>query len=247
MKPRFFYDNRFADDVVSASTTASGNYYAGNIADFRPYTYWKPTALPATLDVDCGSARSADSAFIYGHDLFTQGATIEIRSSTDAFAASNVLQASSTPTSNNPFVLLFASASYRYWRIRITGTTMPYLAIGCVGVRLEPDGIMQANFDPLYRDLDGITNVSDNGQPLGKSINFAAWSHPITFNRVSWSWLRTTFIPAYNSWLRAYPFGWQWHAGVDSVPLLCTMGDELRTPHYPNYTADVSFDLRGLI
>lgn len=247
MKPRIFYDNRFAENVVVASTTATGNYYAGNITDFRPYTFWKPTALPATLDVDCGSAKSADSAFIYGHDLFTQSATLEVRSSTDNFGASNVLQDTFTPASNNPFVRTFTSASFRYWRIRITGSTMPYLAIACVGLKLEPDGLMDLQYDPLGRELKGVTNTNDNGQPLGKSINFAYWEQPVTFKRVSWTWLRATFIPAYNAWLRAYPFGFQWNTSVDSVPFLCRMGDELATPHYDHQQADVSFKLTSVV
>lgn len=247
MKPRIFYDNRFAENVLDASTTASGNYYAGNITDFRPYTFWKPTALPATVTVDCGSAKTADSAFIYGHDLFTQAATLEVRGSTDNFAASNVLVSTTTPTSDSPFVLIFASASFRYWRIRITGTTMPYLAIACVGNKLEHDGIMDIQHDPIGRTLEGITNTNDNGQPLGKSINFARWSQPITWRRVSWTWLRSTFIPAYNSWLRAYPFGWQWDSSYDPAPLLVTMGDDLQTPHRELRLADVTFTINAVI
>src|SRR3954464_7747325 len=101
--PKFLYDNRFNDAVPVASTTAAGDFNVLNLLDFRPYTWWKPTALPATVTIDSGSAKAADFAMIYGHDLFTQGATLEIRKSTDNFAANDVLVATKTPTSNDPF------------------------------------------------------------------------------------------------------------------------------------------------
>ena len=247
MKPRIFYDNRLADGTPVASTTATGDFYANNLTDFRPYTWWKPTALPATVTVDCATAKAADSCFVYGHDLFTQSATFEVRGSTDNFSASNVLVSTVTPTSNDPFALIFASTSFRYWRVRITGSTMPSLAIVAIGVRLELPGTMQLDFDPLGRTLMGQVNTNDNGQPLGKVIDYASWKGQITFKRMTWAQLRSTFMPAYNAHLRAKPFGWQWHAGVDSVPYLVTMDDKLQTTHYTEYATDVSFGLQAVL
>lgn len=247
MKPRIFYDNRLADATPIASTTATGDYYANNLTDFRPYTWWKPTALPATVTVDCGSARSADSCFVYGHDLYTQSATFEVRGSTDNFSSSNVLVSTVTPTSNDAFVLTFASVSYRYWRVRLTGTTMPSLAIVAIGARFEPSGTVNLDFDPLGRTLLGQSNLNDNGQPLGKVIDYAEWKGRITWRRMTWAQLRSTFMPAYNAHLRAKPFGWQWHAGVDAVPYLATSDNDLTTTHYSEFTCDVSLGMRAVM
>ena len=108
--PKIFHDNRLDDATPAASTTAAG-YNVLNLRDWRPYTKWQPTALPATVTVDCATAKAADYAVIWGHDLFTQGATLEIRGSTDNFAASNVLVATKTPTSNEPSRAACAAAS----------------------------------------------------------------------------------------------------------------------------------------
>lgn len=247
MNPRIFYDNRLADATPVASTTANG-YAVENLTDWRPYTWWKPTALPATVTVDCGAARSADSLFVYGHDLFTQGATIETWGSTDNFSASNVLVDTYTPSSNSAFVRTFQSVSYRYWRIRLTGTTMPSLAIVAIGAMLELAGWCTFDaFDPRGYSIQGQTHRNERGQPLGKVIDFAARSNSVTARRVSWSWLTGTFLPAWDAHLRATPFGFQWHAGFDPVPWLVTAGDDLRTPHYATGEADVSFDINGVV
>jgi hypothetical protein len=47
--PKILYDNRFKDAAPVASSTAVGNFNVLNMTDFRPYTWWKPTALPATV------------------------------------------------------------------------------------------------------------------------------------------------------------------------------------------------------
>jgi len=94
-KPKFLYDNRLNDGTPVASTTATGNYNVLNLLDFRPFTWWKPTSLPATVDVDSGVARAADYALIYGHDLHDAQVAVEVRGSTDNFAASDVLLATS--------------------------------------------------------------------------------------------------------------------------------------------------------
>jgi len=247
MKPRILYDNNFTDGIVTASTTAALPFHADNLWDWRPYTWWKPTALPATVTVDCLTAQAADYWFVYGHDLFTQAATIELRGSTDNFAASNVLVDTLTPISNAAFARTFTSTSFRYWRIRITGTTMPSLAIVAAGVKLEPDGFLSVDFDPLSRSSVTRTNRNENGQPLGKVTQFVEWSQAVTFRRTSWTWIRATFLPAWRAHLRATPFGWQWNAGVDAEPYLVTAGDDLRLPHYQAAQADVSFDLTAVV
>lgn len=247
-KPRILYDNRFGDATVAASTTASG-FAAANVADWRPYTWWKPTALPATLTVDCASAKAADYALVYGHTLFTAGCTLEVRGSTDNFSASNVLVASVTPTSDAPLALWFNSVSYRYWRIRITGAaTMPALAIASIGARLELPTWLPQPFDPLTRKIDGQSNRSENGQPLGRAIDFELWKQPIKLERVTWAWLRTTWLPAWRAHLRSSPFVFAWEADLYPDDLkLVTAGEQFTSPHYAGSTADLQVELQGVV
>lgn len=203
-KPFIAWDTRFADAVPVASSTMSGA--AVNLADFRPYTNWKPSALPATVTVNCGSAKSADNLALFNHTLFSNGCTIEVHGSTDNFGTSDVTVASDTPTSDTPFVLNFASASYQYWRIRITGSTMPTLSIVALGVGMEFPTGLPYGFAPLDRTVFGQTNISEDGLPLGTAILFEQWVQQLSFNYVPNTWIRGTFLPAWKAKLRGNPF-----------------------------------------
>ena len=92
--PKILHDNRLDDATPVASTTATG-YNVLNLRDWRPYTWWKPTALPATVTVDSAVASAADYALIFGHSLHTAQAAVEVRGSTDNFVSSDVLLATS--------------------------------------------------------------------------------------------------------------------------------------------------------
>jgi hypothetical protein len=245
--PYFLYDNRLADAAITASTTAS-DYAADNVSDWRPYTWWKPTALPATLTVDCGSARAADYALIYGHDLFSRGCTVEVRGSTDNFAASDVLVATLTPTDDDPILATFNSASYRYWRLKIAGSAAPVLAIAAVGARLTaPTGLPQG-FDPVGRMVEGQANRNDNGQPLGKVVEYEMWKQSISLQRVTWSWLRDTWLPAWRAHLRSTPFVFAWDATAYARDLkLVSAGQSFASPHQAGSYCDLRVELTGVV
>jgi len=247
-KPTILYDNRLADATVAASTTASG-YAAANVVDWRAYTWWKPTALPATLTVDCATAKAADYALVYGHTLFSAGCTVEVRGSTDNFGASDVLVASLTPSSDDPFFISFGSVSYRYWRLRITGAaTMPALAIVAIGARMELPTWLPQPFDPLGRKVDGQSNRNENGHALGRSIDFELWKQSIKLERVTWAWLRDTWLPAWRAHLRSSPFVFAWETTLYPADLkLVTASEQFSTPHYSGSTADLQIELSGVV
>ena len=246
--PKFLYDNRLDDATPAASSTATGDYAVANLRDWRPYTWWKPSAMPATVTVDCGSAKAADYAFIYGHDLSTQGATLEVRGSTDNFVASDVLVSSKTPTSDLPFLLTFNSVSYRYWRIKVTGSNAPSLAIAAIGAALASPVYIAPPFDPIGREVQGAANLNENGQPLGAAIDFEKWTQSVTLSNVSWSWVRSTFLPAWKTHFRSTPFGFAWEsAGYPDEVLLVTGGAQLQIPHNPGSFCNVQMQLSGVI
>lgn len=248
--PKLFFDNRLSDAAPVASSTAAGDFAAANVSDMRPYTWWQPTALPATLRVDSGAAKAADSLAIYGHDLFTQGATLEVHGSTDNFVASDVLIGTITPGNNNPFLLEFASANYRYWEIRITGTTMPSIAIIVLGAAFVMPKLLTAGYDPLGTNVVGQSNNNDNGTPLGAIIDFEQHKQTLTFSNVTYAWLRASWLPAWKSYLRGSPFifGWDTVNYPAEIQLL-TMdytNNPPSMPHQQGGLATLSFDVQGV-
>lgn len=245
--PLFLYENRFKDATPAASTTAAG-FSVLNLRDWRPYTWWKPTALPATVTVDCASAKAADYAVVWGHDLFTQGATFEVRGSTDNFAASDVSVATKTPTSDDPFVLTWTSVSYRYWRIRITGTTMPSLAIAVVGAKLEVPVGLAYGFQPRGRKIHGDFNQTNKGHPLGKAIDFEEWKRSLNFKLLASSWIRNSWEPAWKAHLRSSPFVFAWDVGNYPGDIyLVVAGDGYDDPGVTPTLSDLSLDVSGVV
>lgn len=243
--PLILYDNRFNDATPVASSTAAG-FNVLNLRDWRAYTWWKPSAMPATVTVDCGSAKNGDYCVVYGHDLGTKGATLEIRGSTDNFGASDVLVATKTPADDKPFLLTWASVSYRYWRKKITGATAPSMAIAAVGAALQLPRRLTRGFDPLGRTVRGQANRSEQGHPLGKVLEFEEWAESIKLRNMTWSWLRTTWKAAWDAHLRANPhvFAWDPTDHADELYLVSIEG-QYSTPHQVGEYADLEYKVVG--
>ncbi len=243
--PFIAWDNRLSDAVPVASSTTSGA--AANLSDFRPYTSWKPGAIPATITVDCGAAKSANSLSVFNHDLFANSCWIEVRGSSDNFVASDDLLSTFSPLSDKPFCKYFNAASYRYWRIRVVGISLPTLSIVAIGTALEFPIGLPYGFDPLGRKVFGQTNISEAGLPLGKAILFRQWDQTLNFARVDSAWVRSTFIPAWNSGLEGNPFIFAWNlTDFPNDVWLLEAGDSFKAPQVlPTYN-QLSFGVKGI-
>jgi hypothetical protein len=240
-KPKFLYDNRFSDAVPVASSTAAGDYNVLNLRDWRPYTWWKPNAAPSNVTVDSGIARARDYFLVYG-----EAGTYEARGSTDNFGASNVLLATIVLAETGLGLAVFNSASHRYTRLSIASGT-PAVAIAAVGAALESPVYLEGAFNPIGRKVHAHSNKNEHGHPLGRSVYFESWSEMIALRNVSWTWARSTFLPAWKSHLRSSPFGFAWESDTYAADVkLVTAGDDLRMPHRAGALCDVEFDVDGL-
>jgi hypothetical protein len=243
--PKILYDNRLKDAAPAASTTAAG-YDVLNLRDWRAYTWWRPTALPATITVDCGVAKAANYALLYGHNLGSLGLTVEVRASTDNFAASDVLVDTVTPANDKPLLRTFASVSYRYWRWRFTGASVPTIAIAPIGTALALPRRLKKGFDPIGRKLKASTNRSESGHALGRVIEYEEWSERLRFNNITWSWMRANFIPAWEAHLRSEPFAFAWDSTDHADETYLVMAkDAFTAPHQSGEYLDLGVDVVG--
>ncbi|HAF43438.1 MAG TPA: hypothetical protein DCK83_00450 [Gallionellaceae bacterium] len=199
------------------------------------------------MTVDCGSAKSADCLGIFNHDLFTGGCTVEVRGSTDNFAASDVLVHSYTPSANTPFIRDFTAVSYRYWRLRITGSSAPTLTIVAIGAGLEFPVRLPYGFDPLSRKAFGQMNISEEGLPLGKSTMFEQWAQQLNFQHVENTWLRATFLPAWKAHLRDKPFLFAFDLSnyAGEIYLVASDGD-YKSPTSLPLRSNLQFSIKGI-
>lgn len=246
--PKILYDNRLFDAAPVASSTAVGTFNVLNLVDWRPYTWWKPSAMPATITVDCGSAKAADYCAVYGHDLNTQGSTLEVRGSTDNFGGSDVLVASLTPTTDKPLLLQWASVAYRYWRVRLTGATAPSLAIVAIGAALQMPRRLKAGFDPIGHKPVGLFSRSEKGHPLGMVVSFKDWSETLSFNNLDSAWMRSTWVPAWDAHLGQLPWLLAWDPVDHAEELrLVVASAGFKAGQKVGPFVDLSFDVTGII
>lgn len=122
---RLYYPNLVDDySAITGSSRASSDLSYENVAHEHVSKVWRTGATLADeyVTFDLGSSQAATAAIIFAHDLESADASagvIEVRKSTDNFAANDVLVGSFT-FSAAAMVLTFASTSSRYWRIKFT-------------------------------------------------------------------------------------------------------------------------------
>jgi len=239
--PAFYYDNRLDDGTPVASTTATGDFNVLNLRDWRPYSWWKPTAMPATVTVDCGSAKSSDYMVLYA-----EAGSYECRGSTDNFSASDVLLGTLVLTETTLALLRFNSASYRWWRLRMTGSVRS-VAICSIGAALTMPEPLDEGFDPLGRNPEGRYARSMKGLPLGRLVDFEEWNGNLRFNLVTWAWLRATWEPAWEAHLGRDPFAFCWDpVNYPTEVRLAAVKDAFKTPHKAGGYADLDVVLAGV-
>ncbi len=241
MKPVIFYNNVFDLGTITASTTASG-YDADNVADWRTYTYWKASAAPSTLTVDCTSPQAADYALV----KVDAGCTIKVYASTDNFSGSNVLVASRTVSAAGLYSILFASVSYRYWRLEFS-TASPAVSIAAIGARLTLPDYLPQGFDPVGRKSIGMQTRNENGQPLGAVTHFREWSETLKFQNATWTYVRGDFLTAWDAHLENEPFGFGWDQTTypDEIYIVTSDG-AFEAGHQVGSRATLSFKIRGV-
>lgn len=245
--PLVLYDNRFADAAPVASSTAAGDYAAANVADWRPYTWWMPSVIPASIDVDCGSPRAADYFAMYGHNLGTVLAGVEVSCSDDAFISDIRVVLNFSVTDDRPIIRTFATQTARYWRFWYTGAAPAAIAILAVGTRLTLPRRLRAGFDPTGRTPQGKFNRSIKGQPLGSVIDFEEWSELLRLRSVTWDWVRDSWQPAWVAHLKSKPWLFAWDPTDHASELyLVDSSRGYKTPISTGTFADLEVQISGV-
>lgn len=202
--------------ITRTGTLLASGEQAGFEADaaLNPLTYefWKPDALPATWRIDAGAAVSVDYIAIASHTLGTDGASVKPQFSDDDSIWNDITGISAhSPTDNGPILFLFASESHRYWRIEVTGTTIPSIGVVFIGVALAMPRAIYGGHSPL--DLARTTVIrpqsSERGQFLGRSIVRSGFHADFSWANLTPSFYRSEFEPFVKDALE-FPFFLAW-------------------------------------
>lgn len=199
----------------TGSLSASGEQ-AGFEADaaLNPLTYesWKPDALPATWRIDAGAAVSVDYVGIARHTLGTDGASVKPQWSDNDSVWNDITGiAAHAPADDGQILFLFAAESHRYWRIEVTGSTIPSISVVFIGVALAMERPIYGGHSPL--DLSRTTVIrplrSERGQFLGRSIVRGGFAADFSWQHLTPTFYRTEFELFVEDALR-FPFFLAW-------------------------------------
>lgn len=167
--PTILFDNFFLDGTLSASTEATG-YPKENAVSENTNKSWKPTALPANLNVDLGVATAVDSFAVVAHNCGTKGNTIELQSSPDNTTWTT--RCTIVPTDDTTMLGLFTSVSVRYWRILISNGSVPNIGVVMLGQRFNFPAGVKAPYTPVWlsQQYELLTATTLGGQFLGNKV-----------------------------------------------------------------------------
>jgi hypothetical protein len=167
--PTILWNNLLLGKTLTASSEAV-DYPKENIRTENTVKSWRPTALPATLSVDLGSSTSVDSFAIVGHDCGTKGNTILLQSSPDNSVWTT--RCTIVPTDNTTIMGLFTAFSARYWRINISGGTVPTISVFMLSQRFTFPAGVKPPYTPVWlaQDFDLLTGMTMGGQFLGNRV-----------------------------------------------------------------------------
>lgn len=120
-QPLFIYADYPESAAVTLSNAAAGQY-GTDMLQANEDTYVSPAATALTITIDLLAPVSCGCLAVAGENL--HGVSLELRASTDNFVSSNVLVSAVAPLYGYIAAWRpFATVSYRYYRVSITGAT----------------------------------------------------------------------------------------------------------------------------
>lgn len=237
-------------EVAVTATSQAAGFSAAGVLNALTYERWVPLTLPASITIDLGDgfADKADYIGIAAHTLGSNRATVSVLYSTDGITYTELQQFG--PGNNAPIMLLFAAVSARFWRFSIlSADAIPYVGVVYIGRALVMQRNIYAGVAPpsLNRQTRVITNTSDTGQTLGRTIVRAGIAQSFSWRHLTRPWVDAN-IPSFliDAELRGFFVAWRpsshpddvIYGEIDGNPTLTNMGIR-------NYM-EMSFSMRGV-
>lgn len=188
--------------TVTVSTEAAG-FEGINAANELTWTYWKPTAVPATWQLSFTSATVSYCA-IASHNIGTVGASVTLQEWDGAGWVG--LFATDTPTDNSPILWLFDARTTDQLRIRVTNAIATIGVVWFGNVLEFPQKCVWSGSLPFNEAVNAVytDNVSDGGHVLDRFATRKAGSCQMTINNISETWAAAN-LPALQSHMQALP------------------------------------------
>lgn len=199
----------FTRDVTATVSSAAAGFPALALRNSLTYEHWQASSMPATAAWDAGVARDVDYLGIASHTIGSSAATVAVEYSTNGVDWTVV--AETTPADDEPLMFIFGVVTARYWRIRLTGSTAPFIGAVYIGKLLEMMRPIYGGHTPINLSRDTVIRpqISQAGQWLGRAIVRKGLSTTASWKHLDANWYRTYFDPFVES-AREYPFFFAW-------------------------------------
>lgn len=186
--PVILYDNQVANATVTPSTEAAG-FDGDNTISGLTYNFWKPTAMPATIEYDNAAFTAVDACGIAAHNLGSQGCGVTVQY-WDGAAYQDI--DTFYPVDDSAILFLFTLQAATKYRLSIVGDSVPSIGVVYFGKRLEVTRRVYGGHTPIVFSNNNTIrpNRSEGGQWLGRSVVRTGASVGIDFNNIEASWMR---------------------------------------------------------
>jgi len=231
--------------TITASTSVTG-FPASAANNPLTATFWKPSVLPASWELDAAGATDVNYIAIAAHTFGTDGTTC-LSQYWDGAAWQDLEEV--TPSDDSPILFIFDDQTATKYRIYLTGSTTPRVGVVYIGKLLEMQRSIYAGHTPitLTRRTEYKTNISENGQWLGRSIVRGGSNTSYSWSNLTPSWYRANFDPFVEA-ARTTPFFIAWNPSdyPDEVGYVWTTSDIEPANSGTRGFMDVSMKVEGL-
>ena len=193
---------------TATASTAQAGFSSVSVANELTYERWRPTALPAALEIDLGANKTVNYCAIAAHTLVGKKIFIHYRIN-GATSEQSIVEAL-PGLSNEPLIYIFPNTSARYWSLHIqsnTDSAIPSVGVVFFGTYLQMQQRIEVGISPisLSRKTTYSGNTSEGGNWLGRSIKRTGKVGQIPLKAMDRGWYQSTLDPALQR-MRYKPF-----------------------------------------
>lgn len=256
--PRIMWDSILRRGTLTASSELA-DFEAINAIDDLTFDFWRPSAMPATLEIELSEAEEIDYAFLAAHTIGTDGASVKVQQ----FVAEGEgegegeggewidLTIEFAPGSDRVIAFLFDPVIGARFRFLFDGPVAPYIGVAMLGKALAVERRIYQGHTPITFGRRTVMRPqrSEGGALLGRSIVREGVATKIAFSNLTAAWIRETFSPFIDHARTIGTFGWAWRPDEfpAEVAFVWVSDDIQPTNAGPRDLMAVAFDVEGLI
>jgi hypothetical protein len=194
------------DGAVLTGTAGLDGFPLINLKNPATFERYRPSAIPATIDIDCLSPSDVDYLAIQGCNI----GLVQVFSSTNG-SNYDLITEYNLGNTECASMALFELTGTQFYRIVLDGNNPDVRAMK-LGKSLAMERAIYGGHSPIT--LSPIhtvrPNLSEKGQFLGSSLQRKGFATQYTWNNLTPSWYRNNFDPFAQSAPQANPFFIAW-------------------------------------